>query len=109
MMFGDFGFVKDRGQEALYKAWLQAVDDEDDLSDADEGEGQARDVPLQVCVLEIGCGKNVPSVRMNSEALARKLSESGARTTLIRINPDHPDVDGAGNKGPGEAAVVSLR
>ena len=45
---------------------------------------------LKVCVLEIGCGLNVPTCRYTSEDMVESLHEKGGKATLIRINPDFP-------------------
>ena len=49
--------------------------------------------PLKVCILEIGCGYNVPTCRMISEALTSQLSMHGGDVNLVRINPFHPEAD----------------
>ena len=47
-------------------------------------------VQLKVCVLEIGCGLNVPTCRYTSEDMVESLHEKDGKATLIRINPDFP-------------------
>lgn len=49
--------------------------------------------PLKVCILEIGCGYNVPTCRAISEAIASKLTSLGGDATVVRINPAHPEPD----------------
>lgn len=49
--------------------------------------------PLRVCILEIGCGYNVPTCRAVSESLVSKLCSVGGDATLVRINPAHPEAD----------------
>eukprot|EP00573_Skeletonema_grethae_P008503 CAMPEP_0201699400 /NCGR_PEP_ID=MMETSP0578-20130828/23814_1 /ASSEMBLY_ACC=CAM_ASM_000663 /TAXON_ID=267565 /ORGANISM="Skeletonema grethea, Strain CCMP 1804" /LENGTH=324 /DNA_ID=CAMNT_0048186161 /DNA_START=68 /DNA_END=1042 /DNA_ORIENTATION=- len=50
-------------------------------------------IPLKVCVLEIGCGYNVPTCRAISESIVSKLTSLGGDATLVRINPAHPESD----------------
>ena len=45
-----------------------------------------RDREAKVVVVEIGCGKRIPTVRDNSERIIRSLPLGQAK--LIRINPD---------------------
>ncbi len=49
--------------------------------------------PLKVCILEIGCGYNVPTCRAISESIVSKLTSLGGDATLVRINPAHPESD----------------
>mmetsp|Transcript_3963 Transcript_3963/g.8119 ORF Transcript_3963/g.8119 Transcript_3963/m.8119 type:complete len:659 (-) Transcript_3963:173-2149(-) len=49
--------------------------------------------PLKVCILEIGCGYNVPTCRVISERLVLDLRRRGGLPSLIRINPLHPEPD----------------
>jgi hypothetical protein len=49
--------------------------------------------PLRVCILEIGCGYNVPTCRAISETIVSKLNSLGGDATLVRINPAHPEAD----------------
>lgn len=49
--------------------------------------------PLKVCILEIGCGYNVPTCRAISESVVSKLTSLGGDATLVRINPAHPESD----------------
>jgi hypothetical protein len=49
--------------------------------------------PLKVCILEIGCGYNVPTCRAISETIVSKLNSLGGDATLVRINPAHPEAD----------------
>ena len=46
--------------------------------------------------MEIGAGRGVPTVRMQSENFLERWS-SHARCTLVRINPDMPFADKAEN------------
>jgi NAD-dependent SIR2 family protein deacetylase len=45
-----------------------------------------------VVVLEIGAGNAIPTVRHESEQMTKRLQSSGCKTTLVRINPDYPDI-----------------
>ena len=49
--------------------------------------------PLKVCILEIGCGYNVPTCRVISERIVLELRRRGGLPSLIRINPMHPEPD----------------
>jgi hypothetical protein len=87
LMFSDFAWVDNDAQEDRYHSWLEAVAEETDK----RGEGN----PLKACILEIGAGMNVPTVRRNSEAVGRKLANIGAKSTVVRINLDFPRMDGS--------------
>ena len=71
LMFGDWGYVdiRSRVQEDHYAKWCKSV------------------AGSKVVIVEIGAGHAVPTVRLQSEAQARRLN-----ATLIRINLDDPDV-----------------
>ena len=47
-----------------------------------------------MCSLDIGAGKNVTTVRENSDRVAEMMGERGAKCTIVRINPDFPGIDG---------------
>jgi len=49
--------------------------------------------PLKVCILEIGCGYNVPTCRVIAERFVLELRRRGGLPSLIRINPLHPEPD----------------
>ena len=49
--------------------------------------------PLKVCIVEIGCGYNVPTCRAITESIVSRLSSLGGDSTLVRINPAHPEAD----------------
>jgi NAD-dependent SIR2 family protein deacetylase len=68
LMFGDGGWRGDRtrSQEALFAAWLKTLE-----------KSSAR-----LAVIELGAGTAIPTVRLTSESVLRKI-----RGTLIRINP----------------------
>ena len=76
LMFDDWGFIGDRtnDQHSKYLSFQSA-------------NSVLKNDPRFV-VIEIGAGLSVPSVRMESESLARQ--KKGA--TLIRINPREPQV-----------------
>jgi len=71
LMFGDGG-------------WLSA---RTDAADADYEEWQSTLRPGQLCVIECGAGTAIPTVRLESERLARK-----HRGRLVRVNLRDPDV-----------------
>jgi len=92
LMFGDCRWVDNDAQEDRYNAWLKAVEQEAEARIPRENDNVAR--PLKVCILEIGSGKNVPTVRRNSQSVAQRLNDKGADCVLVRINPDFPGADG---------------
>jgi NAD-dependent SIR2 family protein deacetylase len=72
LMFGDAAWLEDRTgqQHRRYESWLSSLQ------------------PVaRVTVIECGAGKAIPTVRLQSEAVARRRN-----ATLIRINPTDPDV-----------------
>jgi NAD-dependent SIR2 family protein deacetylase len=73
LMFGDDGWIARRTDEQheRMRAWLSSL-------------ARAR---ARVAVLELGAGTAVPTVRLTSESLARRLGG-----TLIRVNPREPEV-----------------
>ena len=68
LMFGDGGWDEARtlGQERLMTAWLAEV----------------REAGGKLVIVELGAGEAIPTVRLNSEQLARRFEG-----TLVRINP----------------------
>eukprot|EP01119_Soliformovum_irregulare_P022883 TRINITY_DN7900_c0_g1_i2.p1 TRINITY_DN7900_c0_g1~~TRINITY_DN7900_c0_g1_i2.p1 ORF type:complete len:248 (+),score=71.63 TRINITY_DN7900_c0_g1_i2:494-1237(+) len=77
LMFGDWGWVSDGDEGIRWTYWNET----------------ARKISSQgakVVVLEIGCGKNVPTVRWNSETM----SKTFPNIKVIRINPDFHLADG---------------
>jgi NAD-dependent SIR2 family protein deacetylase len=73
LMFGDDGWIERRTDEqhARLRAWLSSIE-------------RAR---ARLAVVELGAGTAVPTVRLTSESLARRLDG-----TLIRVNPREPEV-----------------
>jgi NAD-dependent SIR2 family protein deacetylase len=73
LMFGDDGWIGDRTDEqrARLGAWL-----------AELTAARAR-----LALIELGAGTGVPTVRLTSEAIARRTGG-----TLVRVNPREPDV-----------------
>jgi NAD-dependent SIR2 family protein deacetylase len=71
LMFGDLGWIETRSDEQTqrYEAWLASLDRK------------------RIVVIELGAGTGVPTVRLQSEYVAR--IHGG---TLIRINPREPRV-----------------
>jgi hypothetical protein len=90
-MFGDGAWIGTRADEqrVRFEAWL------DELHAA-----RAR-----LVVLELGAGTGVPTVRMTSETIARRL-----RGTLVRVNPREPEVppDAIGIAAGALAAIDAL-
>jgi len=92
LMFGDMEWVDNDAQFERYDAWLDAV--------CEEAADRDREAPLKLCVVEVGAGNNVPTVRRNSEMVARRLGARGAKCTIIRINRDEAHRDEADFDGP---------
>mmetsp|Transcript_21268 Transcript_21268/g.44927 ORF Transcript_21268/g.44927 Transcript_21268/m.44927 type:complete len:466 (-) Transcript_21268:82-1479(-) len=84
-MFGDFGWKYDHAQDARWNAWRESVVE------------LCREVSqnLKVCIVEVGCGRNVTTCRTVSESLLEELIETGfgGDSCLVRINPDFPEAD----------------
>jgi len=72
LMFGDFDWVGKR--KTGYSKWKKEV--------IESGS--------KLVILEVGCGKRVPTVRNESEILVKELGRKES-VTLIRINPDFPE------------------
>ena len=92
LMFGDWGWDASRtqAQEARFEAFLRRVADKN----------------LRLCIVEIGAGTAVPTVRHTGEAIAKRLG-----AFLIRINPREPQIDpqlGAGIPMGGLEGIRSL-
>eukprot|EP00419_Tripos_fusus_P037614 CAMPEP_0172777066 /NCGR_PEP_ID=MMETSP1074-20121228/201097_1 /TAXON_ID=2916 /ORGANISM="Ceratium fusus, Strain PA161109" /LENGTH=447 /DNA_ID=CAMNT_0013613951 /DNA_START=144 /DNA_END=1487 /DNA_ORIENTATION=+ len=85
LMFMDLAWVDNVMQEKRYRSWLQAVQDECQ---------ERRFPPINAVILEIGAGKCVPTVRMNSQDFACRLERVGANVHLIRVNPRDAGPDG---------------
>ena len=73
LMFGDWGWLSHRTNEQSYRlsSWINDV----------------RSKGLKLAVIEVGAGHAVPTVRIQSEQVAR-----GCSGTLIRINPRDEEV-----------------
>lgn len=78
LMFGDFGWKYDRSQEIRYDTWMDTVLE------------MCKEKELKVCILEIGCGFNVPTCRFVSETMVDEVIPRGSEATLIRVNLDDP-------------------
>lgn len=85
LMFGDCGYTFDVSQEERWEIWQDA------LMDLVKAKSEKEGVQLKVCILEIGCGVNVPTCRFLSESTVRDVARLGGNPKLIRINPDHPE------------------
>ena len=71
-------------------------EEDQEIENVDENRNSSKPTssrPLKVCILEIGCGYNVPTCRAISESIVSKLSSLGGDATLVRINPAHPESD----------------
>jgi len=90
LMFGDWGWSAHRSQQqaARLSGWL------DEILEAGK----------KLAVVEIGAGKAVPTVRLQSEEVARTHS-----TSLIRINPRDFDVPSAKDIGLAVGSETGIR
>lgn len=81
-MFGDYHYVdrSDSNQQANYNGFLHKVK-------AVEAEYK---YPAKLCIIEIGAGNAVPTVRRQSESRAR---DNHVKATLIRLNLDDAEQD----------------
>jgi len=72
LMFVDYDFVHDRvkKQKENLKKWFENIEEDEQLS--------------KICVIEIGAGLSVPTVRIQSESIPN--------ATLIRINLNEAQV-----------------
>jgi len=78
LMFGDCDWVPDHAQQKRWKRWHEAVQE------------VITGRTVRAVVLEIGAGKNVPTVRLTSERVLMNLHKAGADVKLVRVNPDLP-------------------
>ena len=87
-MFGDWNWVSNRSAEqaATYHQWLR------DLETTNSN----------LVIIELGAGKAVPSVRINSERIANNFNAK-----IIRINPRDYDVP-AGHIGISAGSLEGL-
>ena len=80
-MFGDTDEILLRRQasaSSAYQEWEEGM----------EAAVSAGEAGCSLCVIEIGCGQRVPSVRRECEDVVRDTIARGGRATLIRINPE---------------------
>ena len=77
LMFNDFSWITDRFQEqqARFSEWLSALEE----------------TSARLTVIELGAGTAIPTVRLTSESVVKRL-----RGNLIRINPREPGVPSGG-------------
>jgi len=83
LMFGDFGWKRDEAEAERWNLWRESV------LDLCKRQVESNS-PLKVCIMEIGCGMNVPTCRSASERMVRSVTKSGGEVALVRINPDLP-------------------
>eukprot|EP00004_Rigifila_ramosa_P026110 TRINITY_DN799_c0_g1_i1.p1 TRINITY_DN799_c0_g1~~TRINITY_DN799_c0_g1_i1.p1 ORF type:complete len:351 (-),score=60.49 TRINITY_DN799_c0_g1_i1:18-1070(-) len=86
-MFGDFYYVGDRDHVPFrrFSRFKQQVPEHESASES----------PTRLVIIEMGAGKNVPTVRDTCE----KLLSTRANAALIRINLEHPGRDENTTKG----------
>merc|ERR1712151_660636 len=85
LMFGDFRWEDVEEQDYRFQDWLHHVKKQVQRV---RKSGLGATEPLKVAVLEIGAGKNVPTVRSTSESQVRMFHHAGAEANLIRVNPE---------------------
>ncbi|KAK3286164.1 hypothetical protein CYMTET_6267 [Cymbomonas tetramitiformis] len=86
LMFGDSAWIDTEEQSARWEEWSEAVL-QLSIPDSDTKP------PLKVCILEVGCGGNVITVRANTERIYKQVTSSGGNCTVVRINPELPLAD----------------
>lgn len=84
LMFGDGDWLPDQVQKERWMLWQYA------LLKLCKKRRKKEEAPLKVCILEIGCGMNVPTCRVEAEQMTQAVMEKGGEVDLIRINPDFP-------------------
>jgi len=77
LMFGDFSFIEDSPQGEQYTLWKKVIHKTEKANE-----------DFKMVIVEIGCGINVPTVRLESQSWLQQLPKG--KCTLIRINPDFP-------------------
>jgi len=83
LMFGDFAWKSEQSQAHRWNLWKETVLD---LCEQRRDAG----VATRICILEVGCGMNVPTSRNISERILDQVLGKGGEANLLRINPDHP-------------------
>ena len=86
-MFGDFGWKYDVAQNTRWELWREAL-----LELVETTWKSTDNYPIKVCILEMGCGLRVQTCRNVSETLLEDVVKRGGEATLIRVNPDSPEV-----------------
>jgi len=86
LMFDDGAWVDSSEQEERHVDWVHAVEEVTSTAKDDGRE-------VKICILEIGAGPNVTTVRHNTESLLKKIGQRGGTCTAIRINPEYPLAD----------------
>lgn len=92
LMFGDSRYVDDCASGERFEEWREAL---------------AMLAPKhgwRVAILEIGCGGNVTTVRMQTEEMVEELEKAGVDVCLVRVNPELPFADRVQN----EARVLPI-
>lgn len=90
LMFGDWYWIEDRSeaQSKRYARWLNKLNDNN----------------VRLAIIEIGAGKAVPTVRLQSSRLTRALN-----ATLIRINPRDFDLPKGRHYGISSGAAAGIQ
>ena len=114
-MFGDTECVENTGQAHRYACWKAALvslcADRADAaisaavqagiaaaggkhnkgaSSSSSSSSSAKVDQLRVCILEIGAGGRITTVRNETENFASAIQKAGGGVTIVRVNPDLP-------------------
>ena len=81
LMFGDTTYQGDDAADSRWEEWRLRM------------AAACRDKGYTVAILEVGCGGNVTTVRMQTESILEELTNGGVDATLIRVNPELPLAD----------------
>lgn len=87
LMFDDLNWVPQCGSEDRHAAWHAAV-----INCGRAWKRRAKK-NLRVVILEIGCGMDVTKMRQASEDAAEDFAKVGFDVSLVRVNPEHPNID----------------
>lgn len=87
LMFGDHSYVEDDPSCNRWEEWRGALC------------CMAAERKWKVAILELGCGGNVTTVRMQTESTLEELCSAGVDAALIRVNPELPLADDTSLEG----------
>jgi len=104
LMFGDFDWQDSPASSKRWKAWSKTV--EQIMLETSRKENRK----VKAVILEIGAGRNVPTIRSLCERMLHNWKEAGADATLVRVNPELPlgDTHACRPGGHLERSIVSI-